>query len=124
MIAAPRIENEFARCAPWLLAAIEYNGGEISLADVYDGIASGTYLLIPGRACAIVLEPIAHPSGKRVMNFFLAGGDLKELQRLEQRICAMARQDGFDSAAIFGRRGWLKRLNGYAEKAVYMEKKL
>lgn len=119
-----KLIDEFARVAPWLLAAIEYNGGEVSLSDVYDGIRSGEYILAAGEGAAIVLEPTQFVTGKRVMNFFLAGGNLDELREMEQRICAMARQDGFDSVAIFGRRGWLKRLDGYTEQAVYMEKKI
>lgn len=114
----------FERVAPYLQAAIEYNGGETTLAQVYAGIQRGEYMLIPGRDCAIVLEPVHHPSGKRVLNFFLAGGDLKELQGMERDICVLAKEDGFDAVAIFGRRGWLKRLNGYTEQAVYMEKAL
>lgn len=116
--------DEFARCAPYLMAAIDYNGGECSLADVYDGIRSGAYALMGGKASALVLEPVAHPSGKRVLNFFLAGGDLEELKQMEQQVCQWARVEGYDSVAIFGRRGWLKRLDGYTEQAVYMEKKI
>ena len=116
--------DEFARCAPWLMSAIEYNGGECSLADVYEGISTGTYALMGGKASALVLEPVTHKSGKRVLNFFLAGGDLQELKEMERQVCEWARVGGFDSVAIFGRRGWLKRLDGYTEQAVYMEKKI
>jgi hypothetical protein len=118
------IADEFARCAPWLMSALEYNGGECSLADVYDGLMSGSYILMGGEKSAAILEPVEHVSGKRVLNFFLAGGDLTEIREMEARSVEWARQEGFDSVAIFGRRGWLKQLDGYTEKAVYMEKRI
>jgi hypothetical protein len=104
--------------------AIEYNGNEVVLNDVLEGIHKGEFLVVNGQLSTIVLEPVEFPSGKRVMNFFLAGGDLDELRELEQNICRLAKQDGYTSMSIFGRKGWLRRLDGYKAKAVYMEKEL
>jgi hypothetical protein len=115
---------EFERCKQWIVDALEYNGGEVSVAAVWDGIKSGDFQLMPGLNSVIVLEPVHHSSGKKVLNYFLAGGDLEELQDMERHCSGYAKQMGYDSVSIFGRRGWLKRLSGFTEKAVFMEKKL
>lgn len=118
-----QLRSEFDRCAKWLQDALEYNGGHQDINDVWQGLVDGSYSLIAGKQCAIVIEP-STAGRKKVMNFFLAGGDLEELQALEKTISAKCKADGFDLVLIVGRRGWVKRLDGYKETAVIMEKVL
>lgn len=117
------LQEEFERCRAWLLAALEYNGGEISIDDVFAGIMSGQFLFLPGQQSAIVYEIHDHPK-KRILNFVLAGGNLEELKRNEAAICRWAKSAGCASATIVGRKGWIKRLGGYREVATVMEKSL
>lgn len=119
---ASSLQYQFERCKPWLEAALEYNGGYQTLDDVWAGVSTGVFILVPGYKCAIVLEP--NLVRKKVMNFFLAGGDLEELKELESKIARRCKEEGFDSMTIVGRRGWVKRLDGYKETAVVLEKQL
>lgn len=118
-----QLRSDFDRSAKWLQDALEYNGGHQTIDDVWKGLVSGAYSLVAGKNCAIVLEP-SNTAQKKVMNFFLAGGDLEELQELERKISAKCKADGFDLMLIVGRRGWVKRLKGYKQTAVILEKAL
>jgi hypothetical protein len=117
------MRTEFLRVKQWLMEALDYNGGDQSIKDVWDRLLSGEYVLITSHNAAIVLEPVEHPQ-RKLLNFFLAGGDLDELLTMEEVIEGYARQQGYAALTVFGRRGWLRQLKGYKEKAVYMEKPL
>lgn len=118
------LQQHFERCKPYLVDALKKNNGEITLEQVWERIKGREYLFLPGEKSAIVLEPFTHASGKKVMNFFLAGGDLEELKEMESQASSAAKQMGFHAMAIFGRRGWVRALDGYKETAVLMEKTL
>lgn len=117
------IRNEFLRVKDWLQDAMEYNGGEITLKGVWEGLLSGQFVLLTTFDSAVVLEPVSYPN-KTSINFFLAGGDMTQLRQIEDYVCQWARDAGYDSVTIFGRRGWLRHLDGYKERAVFMEKEL
>lgn len=117
------IKPEFMRVLPWLQEALDYNGGEVKMKDVWDGLLSGEYYLLTSFDAAIVLQEVRHPN-KSSINFFLAGGDMDNLRVMEEYVCHWAKELGYDSVTIFGRRGWLRHLDGYKEQAVFMEKKL
>jgi hypothetical protein len=117
------IRPEFLRVKQWLDEALDYNGGDENIKGVWSRLLSGELLLLTSHNAAIVLEPVEHPQ-RKILNFFLAGGDLEELMVMEAVVADYARSEGFDALSVFGRRGWLRQLEGYKEKAVYMEKKL
>lgn len=117
------MREEFERCAPWLQAALDHNGGELTIEDVWQAILEGELTFWPGKNCAIVLQFVTYPR-KKVMNWYLAGGDLEELREMEKFGTQWARENGIDAVVIYGRRGWLKRLDGYRETGTIMEKDL
>lgn len=117
------MRHEFERCKPWLEDALQYSGGEMTIEDVWQAIEAGELTFWPGKRCAIVLQFVTHPR-KRVMNWYLAGGDLNELRDMEQTGTEWAKSNGFDAVVIYGRRGWLRKLDGYQETGTIMEKNL
>jgi len=97
--------HELARCAPYIEAALEYSGGTHTVDDVAREIIAGKLQLWPGRQSAIVTEIEVYPRMK-VIHFFLAGGDLAELQEMTPKIEAWGKAHGCSRASLAGRRGW------------------
>jgi uncharacterized protein (DUF2384 family) len=118
--------DEFERLTPHILAALEYNGGEQSLADVKAGLASGDFQLWPGRNSMIVTEYFETPTNK-FLNFFLAAGELDELADMVAPIERWAKNRGVTKITLYGRKGWersfMKEL-GYRTHWVVMTKDL
>lgn len=116
--------SEFSRCQKWLEDALKYNMTGQTLDDVKNGLASGEYLLWPGRNSAVVTEHYETPQGK-FLNFFLAGGELDELAQMLEPIEAWAKANGVKKITLYGRRGWEKtflRGAGYRTHWVVMTK--
>lgn len=72
-------------------------------------VAAGHALLWPGPASCIVTESISYPQ-KRVLNFFVAGGNLPELTAMAPLILQWAKEKGFQRAVLCGRPGWERAL--------------
>jgi hypothetical protein len=106
--------DEWARCRPWIEAALEYCYGTHRIEDIEAGLARGQYAFWPGRACAIVTEFTEYPQFK-ALNFFLVGGDRDELWEMEPHICAWAKAHGCTKVSQIGRSGWSKdfKARGY-----------
>lgn len=104
--------TEWARCAPWIEAALEHCGGTHTLDDVRAVVERGDATFWAGRKAAMVTEVCAYPQFT-TFNFWLAGGDLGEL-RDELRLLAEAyyAARGCRYATITGRAGWARAL-GY-----------
>lgn len=114
---------EFERCWPWLAAANVRGGEQYTKADIWEGIESGHFTLWAGERSAVLTELRAFPR-ETVCLIFLGGGDLDELRSLEQRVAGWSQGQGITRLQILGRRGWLRALEGYEERAVFMEKML
>jgi hypothetical protein len=100
----------WARCRPYLEAALEHAGGTHAIEDVARLIEQGRAHFWPGRRCAAVTEFYDYPRLK-ACNFWLVGGDLKELLRLEPIIAAWARGQGCERMLGGGpRAGWARLL--------------
>jgi hypothetical protein len=118
--------QEYERLEPHIVAALQYNGGEQTLDDVKSGLASGQFQFWPGRDSVIVTEYTETPHLK-ILNFFLAGGDMDELQTMAKHIESAAREVGINRMTVYGRRGWertfLKGMD-YRPKWVVLVKEL
>ena len=120
----PKWVEEFDRCAPWLEAALSYGGGTHTLNDLADGVASGGFQLWAGQTAVVLTEIITYPQS-RTLHYFLAGGKMPELMKMQPDIEAWARQLGCNRITLAGRRGWLRSFlkdEGYAEKWTVMAK--
>ena len=119
-------EQEWARCKHWIEASLKYCYGTHTLADVADGIASGQFQFWPSERCAVITEILEYPQAK-ALNFFLVGGDGKELvERMEPMIVAWAKSIGCTRVAQVGRKGWSRVLEpkGYRPVLTMMIKEI
>jgi hypothetical protein len=97
-----------------------------TLADVQKAIDEGRAIFWPGVNSAIITEIIEYPQ-QRTLHFWLAGGNLAELEAMYPLIEAWGREQGCTAATTVGRPGWertfLKR-EGWTPRAVFMMKEL
>lgn len=110
----------------YIEAALEHASGSHTFEDVKQAVEEGRLQFWPGRTSAVVTEIVTHPRAK-FLNYFLAGGNLAELEIMAPYLEAWGRAQGCTHASLVGRRGWertfLKGL-GYEPKLVVYEKRL
>ena len=118
--------TELDRARPHIEAALSYANGTHTFEDVAAGISAGKMLLWPGENSAIVTQIVEHPR-QRTLHFFLAGGNLAELEAMLPLIIEWGRKQGCTAASLTGRRGWertfLKR-EGWTADLVVMRKEI
>lgn len=118
--------TDLERARPHIEAALSYANGTHSFADVEAGLTTGKYLLWPGVNSAVVTQIVEHPR-QRTLHFFLAGGNLAELEVMLPTIIEWGRTQGCTAASLTGRRGWertfLKR-EGWNADLVVMTKEI
>ena len=100
----------WARCRPFIEVALAQAGGTHGIDDVARLIEQGRAHFWPGQRCAVVTEFYEYPRLK-ACNFWLLGGDLKELLALLPIIEAWARGQGCSRMLGGGPRpGWARIL--------------
>jgi hypothetical protein len=105
-------EAEWARCSPWIEAALEWAGPTHLIEDVKAAIEAGEAGFWPFPNCAAVTELHTWPR-MRSLNVWLAGGDLTELvETALPNVETFARDQGCRMIVIPGRKGWSRAL-GY-----------
>jgi len=74
---------------------------------------------------AVVTEIAVYPRAK-VLRYFLAGGTNLDnwLEKIQQVIEKFAKNNNCTQVEVAGRKGWVKKLKGYKEKAVLLSKDL
>lgn len=106
--------------------ALDYAGGTYTFEDVRLEVADAKRQFWPGPNSAIVTGIIDYPR-RRVLEFFLAGGDMKELEAMVPGICEWGRAQGCVSASFAGRKGWARTFltkSGWLPSLVVFEKSL
>lgn len=98
-------EEEFERLRHHVAAALEYSGGTHRVEDIAVGIKAGRFQFWPGRDSAVVTEIIVYPQLKD-LHYFLAGGDLDELQLMRPLIEQWGKSIGCSRVSLAGRKGW------------------
>jgi hypothetical protein len=112
-------DQEWARCSPWLQAALDHAGNLFSLDDVKQAVLKGEAIFLPGLEAAVVAEIRVFPQ-KRIYNCWLAGGDLEELKlAFAPAVRWYAKKAGCDAITIQGRPGW-RRVFNMQEKGVVL----
>lgn len=124
VVGVANIRRELSRCHDWLEAALAHSAFGLTMVDVERMLVSepGIYRLWPGKTGATITEL----SGNR-LNFWLAGGDMAEMEHLETGIAGWAKAQGVTELMFFGRRGWERsflRGRGYEAKHTVMVKQL
>lgn len=108
---------DFARCRPFLEAALELAGTH-NLSDVVQGIADGAFHFWPGEKSAAVTQVYQYPRA-RFLHIFLAGGDLEELLAMVPLFKSWAAHLGCTKLTLIGRPGW-ERVLGWTRGAVVL----
>ena len=101
--------TELERCRPWIEAALEYSGGTHNFADVVADIETGFAQFWPAPRGCFVTHILTFPQ-KKVLLFFLGGGDLQQLALMHDDVLAWGKAQGCQSAMISGRNGWARIL--------------
>lgn len=92
---------------PQIEAALAYAGGTHTYDDIVDGVSRHALQLWPGIRSVMVTEIVVHPQGHSV-NFFLAGGNMAELEAMTPVVLEWAKTRGCKLATLTGRQGWLR----------------
>lgn len=116
--------NDWDRCTPYLEAACEHAGGLYDLTYVAHAIADGEAHFWPGERSAVVTT-FWHYPGRKVLSYWLAGGDIDELlQDMQPVIEQWAREQGCTDIALAGRRGWARVMPDFREAWTVLHKEL
>jgi hypothetical protein len=119
-------EADWARCAPWLQAALDHAGRTHSLAEVRAAVARDEARFWPGPRSALIAV-IENDPGDRRLLIWLAGGDREELEGVILPLAeAWGRRGGCRRVLVIGRAGWERTLKskGYAPLARIVGKDL
>ena len=101
--------SELDRCRPWIEDALEYCNAPPSYSDIFQSISEGRMQLWPAPRGCMVTEIVIYPR-KKVLNIFLAGGELDQLLDMNSDMNAWAKQQGCTGGTLTGRVGWKKVL--------------
>jgi hypothetical protein len=98
MLALPRFRTHIE-------AALSYADATHTYEDVAEMVAAGRAQFWPGPDSVIISEIVEYPQ-KKVLNFFIAGGHLAELERMAPKILEWGKLKGCSKATMVGRKGW------------------
>jgi hypothetical protein len=106
------------RCIPHLQGALRYANGTHEIEDVLADIANNYATLWPYERSALVTQIVSYPR-KKHFNFWLAGGDMKELLSHEAGIREWAKAQGCEAMNCIGRPGWQRVLGRLGYRPSY-----
>jgi hypothetical protein len=95
----------FEYCRKWIEDALEYSGGSHVFEDVVEGITSGRMQLWPAERGCAVTEIVVFPR-KKVLNCFLAGGEMDAITDMLDAAKDWGRAQGCVGLTLAGRPGW------------------
>jgi hypothetical protein len=125
-----RVHEIWPHIAPLLRSATARTGLS-AFADIEQDILSGNALLwlaVGGEGSVTAIEAAASTSlqrtdsGKVCIITACAGANMARWLPLINRIEAYAKEEGCRCVRIFGRKGWLRVLEGYVESHIIMDK--
>jgi hypothetical protein len=106
--------------------ALAYSGGLSTWDELAAGVASGAMQFWPGVESAVITQLLGTPP--KELYFFLAGGDLGEIEAMYPIIESWGREQGCIRASFMGRPGWertfLTRAAGWIPTMRVFEKSL
>ena len=113
--------DNWDRCSDWLNAALVYSHGTHTLDDVFQSVMRGDAQFWHFKDAAIVTELMDYPQ-KKILRYWLAGGNLKTLLKNEPDIRHWSALWGCVGVEIIGRQGWQRVLKGYKQTSVILVK--
>jgi len=120
-----KLSPDLERCKPLIEAALVHCNGTHEWDDIVAGIASSKMQLWAAPRGCIVTEIVVYPR-KKVINIFLAGGELDQIMDMEHDIGQWAKSHGCTGGMMTGRLGWKKPLteNGWKLQHVHFHKEI
>ena len=115
------LSDEWNRCSAWLEAALYYSNGTHTIDDVLETVQRGDAQFWHYPDAAVVTEIIDYPQ-KRVLRYWLAGGNLKTLLKVEPSIRHWSQLWGCVGIEIIGRKGWHRVLKGFKQTGIILAK--
>ena len=101
---------DWDHCVPYLEAALRYSHGTHDLIHVYEDIEANRATLWPFERSAVVTQIVTYPKIK-LLNFWLAGGNMKDLLSHEPGIVAWGLAQNCRAFTIDGRKGWSRAMS-------------
>ena len=99
--------RDITRWKSYIERALAYGDGSRTYDDVAEMVAAGRALLWPGPASCVITETILEPRSKS-LHFFLAAGEMRELEIMAPHILAWGKSEGCTTASLIGRKGWTR----------------
>jgi len=115
------LSDEWDRCSAWLEAALYYSNGTHTIDDVLEIVQRGDAQFWHYPDAAVVTELMDYPQ-KRVLRYWLAGGNLKTLLKAESSIRYWSQLWGCVGIEIIGRKGWHRVLKGFKQTGIILAK--
>ena len=113
--------DEWNRYSAWLEAALYYSNGTHTIDDVLETVQRGDAQFWHYPDAAVVTEIMDYPQ-KRVLRYWLAGGNLKTLLKVEPSIRHWSQLWGCVGIEIIGRKGWHRVLKGFKQTGIILAK--
>ena len=116
----------WAKVAPMLEKALDES---YDILDILDGLNENRFQLFiswnKGIESAVVTEVASYPRAK-ILRYVLAGGTNLEnwLGDIQQVIEKFAKRNNCTQLEVAGRKGWVKKLKDFKEKAVLLSKEI
>lgn len=120
--------SDFERAAPWLEAALNAEDERPlwTLDDVKRDLEARRSHLWMGDASAMVTTISDWANGERIIEAWLAGGEMQEILAMTPVLEDWGRRVGCTQAHVQGRRGWIRALApfGYEHYSTTLRKLL
>lgn len=112
---------------PLIEAALTYEGGAHTVDDVVEAVEKGEANAWYGPRSIVVTQIDTQPR-RTILHFFLAAGDIHELEAMTPGILRWGEEQGCTVARLVGRKGWTRSFLAHAgwtdTQLVIMEKPL
>lgn len=114
------------KVAPLLEKALD---NTYDIQDILEGLDKKRFQLFiswnQGIESAVVTEIAVYPQAK-ILRYVLAGGSNLEnwLDRIQEKIERFAKLNNCTQLEVAGRKGWIKKLKNFKEKAVLLTKEI
>ena len=94
-------------------------GDNATRKELEQGIKIGMFKLFKTNNSAMITA-----DHRGVLRIGVAGGNLKDIVKLEKYVIKYAKEKKYKYVDILGRTGWEKMLNGYKKKAILLRKEI
>lgn len=114
---------DLSRYRQQIEAALQHAGDTHRLEDIQKMVDDGYAQAWTGERSIAVTQIVQYPT-KKVLHFFVVGGDLAELQARYPEVEAYAKREGCSGMSLLGRPGWERTFlarTGWKRTAVLME---